>query len=243
MTSRRFGLTPRLAACAIAGLELAAANRAFAQAADLVFVNGKVFTADARSSLAEGFAVRGDRFIAVGPSAAMQEHVGPGSRVIDLHGRFVTPGLADGHLHNEGGGPGVDLSSARSLSDLLDAVGRAAKDTTPGKPIISNNDWHEAQLREQRLPTGGSWRVGGGRGNCDGLAALPAAGRSAGTLLGCGNRRSATSAAKADHGHVSVASRERQRPEARCNDYSYTPVAHAPGSPGALSDSGKTRRC
>jgi predicted amidohydrolase YtcJ len=153
MTSRRFGLTPRLAACAIAGLELAAANRAFAQAADLVFVNGKVFTADARSSLAEGFAVRGDRFIAVGPSAAMQEHVGIGSRVIDLHGRFVTPGLADGHLHNEGGGPGVDLSSARSLSDLLDAVGRAAKDTTPRKPIISNNDWHEAQLREQRLPT------------------------------------------------------------------------------------------
>jgi predicted amidohydrolase YtcJ len=155
MTSRRphFGRAVALIACAIASVELAAAHSAFAQTADLVVVNGKVFTADVRSSLAEGFAVKGGRFTAVGSSAAMQEHVGPGSRVIDLHGRFVTPGLADGHLHNEGGGPGVDLSGARSLSDLLDAVGRAAKDTAPGKPIISNNDWHEAQLQEQRLPT------------------------------------------------------------------------------------------
>jgi predicted amidohydrolase YtcJ len=155
MSSRRphFGRAAALIACATASVELAAAHGAFAQAADLVVVNGKIFTADARSSLTEGFAVKGGRFIAVGSSAAMQEHVGPGSRVIDLHGRFVTPGLADGHLHNEGGGPGVDLSGARSLSDLLDAVGRAAKDTAPGKPIISNNDWHEAQLKEQRLPT------------------------------------------------------------------------------------------
>src|ERR1700730_18556054 len=92
MTSRRprFGPAPALIACAIASVELAAAPGAFAQTADLVVVNGKVFTADARSSLAEGFAVKGGRFIAVGSSAAMQEHVGPGSRVIDLHGRFVT---------------------------------------------------------------------------------------------------------------------------------------------------------
>jgi predicted amidohydrolase YtcJ len=139
-------------AFAIASLALAVRG-ACAQTADLVFVNGKVFTADARSSLAEGFAITGGRFIAVGSSAAMQEHVGPGTRRIDLHGAFVTPGLADGHLHNEGGGPGVDLSGARSLADLLDAVGRAAKETTPGKPMVSNNDWHEAQLKEQRLPT------------------------------------------------------------------------------------------
>jgi hypothetical protein len=77
MRSRRphFGRARVLIACAIA---LAAAHGAFAQTADLVVVNGKVFTADARSSLAEGFAVKGGRFIAVGSSAAMQEHVGPG---------------------------------------------------------------------------------------------------------------------------------------------------------------------
>src|SRR5215469_4706506 len=102
MTSRRPHLrrTPvRMAwalawamAWAIASLALAAAHGAFAQTADLVAVNGKVFTADAASSIAEGFAVKGSRFIAVGSSAAMQEHIGPASRVIDLNGRFVTPG-------------------------------------------------------------------------------------------------------------------------------------------------------
>jgi predicted amidohydrolase YtcJ len=124
-----------------------------AQTADIVVLNGKVFTADGRSSLAEGFAVKDGRFIAVGTSAAMRQLAGVGSKVIDLHGAFVTPGLSDGHLHNEGGGAGFDLSGARSLADLLAAVARAAKDAPPGKPIVSNNDWHEAQLKEQRLPT------------------------------------------------------------------------------------------
>jgi predicted amidohydrolase YtcJ len=137
----------------MAGLPLLPIQAARAQTADLVVLNGKVFTADARASLAEGFAVKDGRFIAVGTSAAMRQLAGVGSKVIDLHGAFVTPGLSDGHLHNEGGGPGFDLSGARSLADLLSAVARAAKDAPPGKPIVSNNDWHEAQLKEQRLPT------------------------------------------------------------------------------------------
>ena len=151
--ARTSARTLALLACAIVGLALAGLDAALAQTADLVLVNGKVFTADARSSIAEGLAVKGGRFIAVGSSAAMQAYIGAATRVVDLHGRFVTPGLSDGHLHNEGGGPGVDLSGARSLAELLDAVARAARDTAPGKPIISNNDWHEAQLKEQRLPT------------------------------------------------------------------------------------------
>jgi predicted amidohydrolase YtcJ len=140
-------------ACAIVGLGVMAAAGAFAQTADLVFVNGKVFTADGGSSLAQGFAVKDGRFIAVGTSAAMRQHVGTGSKVIDLEGRFVTPGLADGHLHNEGGGRGIDLSGNRSLADLFAVVGRATQEAQPGNVIVSNNDWHEAQLKEQRLPT------------------------------------------------------------------------------------------
>jgi predicted amidohydrolase YtcJ len=144
---------PTLVACIIASLGLFAAPTANAQTADLVVINGKVLTADDRSSLAEGFAIKDGRFMAVGASAEMRAHIGPGTKVIDLNGRFVTPGLADGHLHNEGGGPGLDLSGARSLADLFEAVGQATRETTPGKPIVSNNDWHEAQLKEQRLPT------------------------------------------------------------------------------------------
>ena len=120
--------------------------------ADAVFVNGKVFTANARSAIAQGFAVRNGRFVAVGSSEAMKRYVGSGTSLVDLHGRFVTPGLADGHFHNEGGGPGIDLSRARSLAELLAVVETAAKKTPQGDVIVSNNDWHEAQLKEKRLP-------------------------------------------------------------------------------------------
>ena len=141
------------AASVFAAFGLSSTTAALAQTADLVFINGKVFTANDRSTIAEGFAVKDGRFIAVGSSQAMRAHVGPGSKVVDLDGRFVTPGLADGHLHNEGGGRGIDLSGTRSLNDLFAVVGRAAKDASPGAVIVSNADWHEAQLKEQRLPT------------------------------------------------------------------------------------------
>src|SRR5262249_28078124 len=131
---RRYGLA---LACVVATLALASA--AIAQNADLVVLNGKVFTADGRSSLAEGFAIKDGRFVAVGTSAAMRGHVGPATKIIDLQGRFVTPGLSDGHLHGVSGGPGIDLSSVRSLDELFAVVGRAAKDAAAGTVIVSNS--------------------------------------------------------------------------------------------------------
>jgi predicted amidohydrolase YtcJ len=120
--------------------------------ADSIFVNGKVFTADEPSGIVEGFAVKDGRFLAVGTSRAVRGYLGKGTAVFDLRGRTVTPGLSDGHFHNEGGGHGLDLSATRSLADLLAAVEAAAKEARPGQVIVSNSDWHEAQLREQRLP-------------------------------------------------------------------------------------------
>src|SRR5207245_11475400 len=61
-------------ASVVAAQLIAAATAAFAQTADIVFVNGKVFTADGSSSLAEGFAVKDGHFVAVGTSAAMRAH-------------------------------------------------------------------------------------------------------------------------------------------------------------------------
>jgi predicted amidohydrolase YtcJ len=121
--------------------------------ADIVFVNGKVFTADAQDRVSQGFAVTGDRFVAIGSSAAVRRYVGPKTRVIDLKGHFVSPGITDDHFHNEGGGPGIDLSHVRTLGELLTVVANAAAAAQPGMVIVSNSDWHEAQLREQRLPT------------------------------------------------------------------------------------------
>ena len=64
----------------------------------------------------------------------------------------MVPGFIDNHLHSAGGGPGVDLSRARSIDDVLRAVFARIEQTPSGDVVVSNSDWHEAQLKEQRLP-------------------------------------------------------------------------------------------
>ena len=77
---------------------------------------------------------------------------GPRPTTIDLRGRTVIPGLADGHLHDAGGGPGVDLLAPdRSPTCWPRCAARVAQ-SRPGDVIVTNSDWHEAQLKEQRLP-------------------------------------------------------------------------------------------
>ncbi len=121
-------------------------------AADVVFVNGRVITVDGAFTIAEAVAVNGERISAIGTSVAIRRQVAAGTRVIDLKGRALIPGLMDNHLHGAGGGPGVDLSRARTMADILAAVVARAQASPPGEVIVSNSDWHEAQLAEQRLP-------------------------------------------------------------------------------------------
>ena len=73
-------------------------------------------------------------------------------RPIDLRGQTVIPGLADNHLHDAGGGPGVDLSRVRTMDALLAAIAARVKQVRPGDVVTTNSDWHEAQLEEHRLP-------------------------------------------------------------------------------------------
>jgi predicted amidohydrolase YtcJ len=121
-------------------------------APDLVLFNGKVITVDRDFSTHTAVAIIGDRIMAVGNDDQMRTVAGPQTRMIDLKGRAVIPGLMDNHLHGAGGGPGVDLSRARSLADVTTAVQARVQTSQPGDVIVSNSDWHEAQLTEQRLP-------------------------------------------------------------------------------------------
>src|SRR5204863_1454967 len=69
------------------------------QTPDTILVNGKVITVDAQSSTREALAIRDGRILALGTSAQMRKLAGPQSRVVDLQGRTVIPGLIDSHLH------------------------------------------------------------------------------------------------------------------------------------------------
>lgn len=121
--------------------------------ADQVYLNGRIYTADAKARVVSAIAVRGEEFVAAGSDAEVRRLIGPKTRVIDLHGHFVTPGLTDAHFHNEGGGPAIDLSQVRTIAELLAQVRKAAAGHAAGDVLVSNSDWHEAQLKEQRLPT------------------------------------------------------------------------------------------
>ncbi len=143
----------RLAIAVALAFAAAAAQAQSPAPADIVFVNGKVFTADGGDQVVQGFAIKGDRFVAAGSDGEMRRYVGAQTRVVDLKGHFVSPGITDDHFHNEGGGSGVDLSHVRSLGELLTTVANAAAGAPAGTVIVSNSDWHEAQLKEQRLPT------------------------------------------------------------------------------------------
>ncbi|HEV2387927.1 MAG TPA: amidohydrolase [Candidatus Acidoferrales bacterium] len=120
--------------------------------ADTILYNGRIVTVDRNFSYAQALAVAGDRILAAGDNKAMRRFTGPHTRRIDLRGRTVIPGLEDDHLHAAGGGPGVDLSKARTMQKLLDAISARVRQAKAGEIVITNSDWHEDQLKEQRLP-------------------------------------------------------------------------------------------
>ncbi len=69
------------------------------ETADLILHNGVIWTVDGATPEAEAVAIQGGRFVAVGTDEAVLPLAGPGTDVIDLGGRFVTPGFIDTHVH------------------------------------------------------------------------------------------------------------------------------------------------
>ena len=152
MTRSRLAVVVASAVLAMAWYAAPRVQGQRAAAPDLIYYNGKIVTVDDRFSYAQAVAITGDKFTAVGSTDEVRKLAGPATRQIDLRGLTVVPGLTDNHLHGAGGGPGVDLSRARTLDDVLNAVAARVKQADPGEVVISNSDWHEAQLKEERLP-------------------------------------------------------------------------------------------
>jgi predicted amidohydrolase YtcJ len=133
------------------------AGRAFAQAPDTVLVNGKIVTVDAQFSTREALAIRDGKILALGSSAEMRKLAGPRSRVIDLQGRTVIPGLIDSHLHAiraaETFATEVNWIGAPTLADALGRIRDAARTMKPGAWLIVAGGWNVQQFKENRRPT------------------------------------------------------------------------------------------
>lgn len=140
----------------IAGVAVIAVFSLSGADADLILHNGRIVTADAAFRVVEAVAIRGGRFTAAGTSRdVLQGERGPSTRVVDLKGRAVLPGLIDAHVHALGAGlsefrrPLPDLGS---ISAIQDYVRRQALTVPKGEWIVVPRTL-PPRLKEMRMPT------------------------------------------------------------------------------------------
>ena len=124
------------------------------ETADLVFVNGHVVTVDADNSIAQALAVHGNVIMAVGDNAAINALVGPSTRIVDLAGATLLPGINDSHIHAVSLGyssPPISLNvsfpTVKSIADVVEAVREAASTRGPGEWILGGG-WDPGYLSE-----------------------------------------------------------------------------------------------
>jgi predicted amidohydrolase YtcJ len=101
-----------------------------AEPAELILHSGRLWTGDETTPYAEAMAIRGDRIVRVGSDTEVMALRGGDTRVVDLDGRFVTPGFIDNHTHFNRAGElllGVNLLSVSDADGLVAAVGDAAE--------------------------------------------------------------------------------------------------------------------
>lgn len=154
MTRARFAA---IAAAVLLLTQLTGTAQQPAAAADTILVNGKVLSGDATFSIHEAIAIRDGRIGAIGTTRAIRAQAGPRTRVIDLGGRTVIPGLIDSHMH----AIRAALSFATEVNwigapTIESAVGRlrdASKRMKPGAWLIVAGGWTERQFAEKRRPT------------------------------------------------------------------------------------------
>lgn len=123
--------------------------------ADLILHNGRILTVDPKFAIVEAVAIKGSRIVRTGTSSAvLRTERGPTTRIIDLAGKTVVPGLIDSHVHT--------LSAAlsefrdpmprfKSISDIQDYLRQRAKVVPKGEWILVPRTF-ATRLAEMRIP-------------------------------------------------------------------------------------------
>jgi predicted amidohydrolase YtcJ len=131
---RYFFRTGILAGCAILLLLYACTS---ARNTDMILKNGKIITVNDSFAIAQAVAVENDRIIAVGTNAEIDRLTRKNTKVIDLQGRSVIPGLIDAHLHPESASLSEldgEIPDLHSIADLLAWIKSQAEK-------INENEW------------------------------------------------------------------------------------------------------
>ena len=124
---------------------------------DLILHHGAVATLDRANPVAAALAIQGGRILQVGSDADIVALAGRATRVIDLNGRCVLPGLCDNHTHVIRGGLNFNMElrwdGVRSLADAMDMLRRQVEATPAPQWVRVVGGFTEHQFAEKRLPT------------------------------------------------------------------------------------------
>jgi predicted amidohydrolase YtcJ len=146
----------RLAVAAFLSLAAFEPRPATAQPADTVLLNGKIVTLDGTIGIRQAIAVRDGKIAAVGRNDEIRKLASGKTRVVDLGGRTVIPGLIDSHMHAIRAAlfyaTEVNWIGTHSIPEAMARLTVAAK-AKPGGWLIVAGGWTEAQFAENRRPT------------------------------------------------------------------------------------------
>jgi predicted amidohydrolase YtcJ len=123
--------------------------------ADLVFENGNIYTVNERQPRAQAVAIKGDRIVFVGSNREARKYVGKRTRVIDLNGKTMVPGMTDAHHHLSGVGfreMTLNLEGVNSLEDFLSKVKARVDQAKPGA-WVTGRGWIETFWTPPVFPT------------------------------------------------------------------------------------------
>ena len=125
-----------------------------ADPADLIVHHAKVVTVDSQFRIAEALAVRGERIVAVGEDKDILKLAGPKTKILDLEGRTVLPGLMDSHTHPTGAAMyefDHPVPEMETIADVLKYIEQRAKAADEGDWITISQVF-VTRLRDQRFP-------------------------------------------------------------------------------------------
>ena len=123
--------------------------------ASLVLTNGKIYTLNSAQPETTAVAIRDGRILAIGGDDEMQALLAPDGEIIDLGGRFVTPGLVDAHVHFQHFSlslQNIDLDGAESRDAALARVATFAADH-PGSGWLRGRGWSQDTWPDRAFPT------------------------------------------------------------------------------------------
>jgi predicted amidohydrolase YtcJ len=124
------------------------------QSVDALYLNGNVYTVDAKNSRVEAFAIKEGKIVATGSTTAMRGRFTAGN-IVDLEGKTVVPGFIDSHAHFLSLGFArltLDLSGVASTAEIAERVRRQALRSQPGQ-WIRGRGWDQNLWPTKSFPT------------------------------------------------------------------------------------------